>query len=130
MEWTSYLIAAPARLLYLGLLVFALRQWAVHHESPHLDRRLWLFIIVILSIVGPAAYLALSHSMKPRNGSTDGGIASIYTNWEPHDRPGPLGALGLQRRRAPGIGAKAELPGPRGDVVTGERGNDGMLVPL
>lgn len=65
MDWTYYLIAVPAGLFYLGLLVFALRSWALHPSARHMNRWLWLLIIVIFSIVGPVAYLALGRERDP-----------------------------------------------------------------
>jgi hypothetical protein len=70
-EWYYYLIAVPAGLLYLGLLALALREWAMRPGSRGLNRWLWLFIIVVFSIVGPAAYLALGRPAKPLDGSVE-----------------------------------------------------------
>jgi hypothetical protein len=49
----------------------------VRHSDRHLNRWLWLFVIVIFSIVGPAAYLALGRPTKPLDGSTKGGTSLI-----------------------------------------------------
>lgn len=75
MDWTYYLIAVPVGLLYLGLLVFALREWTMRHRSRYLNRWLWLFIIVIFSVVGPAAYLAVGRETKPIDGGAIGETA-------------------------------------------------------
>lgn len=68
MDWEYYLIAVPAGLLYLGLLVLALRSWALNPGTRHMNRWLWLLIIVIFSIVGPIAYLALGRESKAHHG--------------------------------------------------------------
>jgi hypothetical protein len=74
MNWTYYLIAVPAGLLYLGLLVFALRSWALHPGTRRMNRWLWLVVIVIFSIVGPVAYLVLGRKKAPRDRSVSCGV--------------------------------------------------------
>jgi hypothetical protein len=76
MDWKYYSIALTAGLLYFGLLVFALRDWALHRRTRHLNRWLWLLIIVVFSIVGPAAYLALGRKKSLRDGSVKPGTES------------------------------------------------------
>ncbi|MFO7742099.1 MAG: PLD nuclease N-terminal domain-containing protein [Anaerolineae bacterium] len=75
MDWKYYLIAVPAGLLYLALLVFALRDWILHGRTRHLSRWVWLLIIVVFSIVGPAAYLGLGRGPKPLDRCIKGGTA-------------------------------------------------------
>lgn len=75
MDWKHYLIAVPAGLLYLALLVLALGDWALRGRTRHLSRWAWLLIIVIFSIVGPAAYLGLGRGTKPLDRDIKGGTA-------------------------------------------------------
>jgi hypothetical protein len=54
-----WLLIAPLAILQLGLMIFALVDWARRPQTRYLDRRVWLAIIVILSIIGPVAYFFL-----------------------------------------------------------------------
>jgi hypothetical protein len=54
-----WLLIAPLAILQLGLMIFALVDWMRRPRTRYLDRRVWLAIIVILSIIGPVAYFFL-----------------------------------------------------------------------
>jgi hypothetical protein len=54
-----WLLIAPLVILQLGLMAFALADWVHRSRTRYLDRRVWLVIIVILSIIGPVAYFFL-----------------------------------------------------------------------
>jgi len=54
-----WLLIAPLAILQLGLMAFALVDWARRSRTRYLDRRVWLVIIVIFSIIGPVAYFFL-----------------------------------------------------------------------
>jgi len=54
-----WLLIAPLAILQLGLMAFALVDWARRSRTRYLDRRVWLAIIVIFSLLGPLAYLFL-----------------------------------------------------------------------
>lgn len=55
----KWLLIAPLAILQLGLMVFALVDWARRPRTRYLDRRVWLVIIIIFSILGPVAYFLL-----------------------------------------------------------------------
>ncbi len=54
-----WLLIAPLAILELGLMAFALMDWARRPRTRHLDRWVWLVIIVIFGILGPVAYFLL-----------------------------------------------------------------------
>ncbi len=54
-----WLLIAPLAILQLGLLIFALTDWARRPHTRYLNRWVWLVIIVIFSILGPTAYFLL-----------------------------------------------------------------------
>ena len=54
-----WLLIAPLAILQLGLMAFALADWVRRPHTRYLDRRVWLVIIVIFSIIGPVAYFFL-----------------------------------------------------------------------
>ena len=54
-----WLLIAPLAILQLGLMAFALADWVRRSRTRYLDRRVWLAIIVIFSLLGPLAYLFL-----------------------------------------------------------------------
>jgi hypothetical protein len=54
-----WLLIAPLAILQLGLMAFALVDWVRRSRTRYLDRRVWLVIIVIFSIIGPVAYFLL-----------------------------------------------------------------------
>lgn len=64
MNWFHYFMSIFAGCLYLGLLISALIFWAGQERSPHLNRWLWFLIIIIFSILGPAAYLIFGREPK------------------------------------------------------------------
>jgi len=54
-----WLLIAPLAILQLGLMIFALMDWARRPQTRYLNRWVWLVIIVIFSILGPVAYFLL-----------------------------------------------------------------------
>ena len=54
-----WLLIAPLAILQVGLMILALLDWARRPHTRYLDRRVWLVIIVIFSILGPVAYFLL-----------------------------------------------------------------------
>ena len=54
-----WLLIAPLARLQRGLMILALVDWARRPQTRYLDRRVWLVIIVIFSILGPVAYFLL-----------------------------------------------------------------------
>ena len=54
-----WLLIAPLVILQLGLMAFALVDWVRRSRTRYLDRRVWLVIIVIFSLLGPMAYFFL-----------------------------------------------------------------------
>jgi hypothetical protein len=60
-----WLLIGAAGVLYLGLLVFALVEWVRHPRAHYLNRWVWLLIIVVFSLLGPASYLLFGR--KPRS---------------------------------------------------------------
>lgn len=54
-----WLLIVPLAILYLGLLLFALADWARRPQTRYLNRWVWLLIIVLFSILGPIAYFLL-----------------------------------------------------------------------
>jgi uncharacterized membrane protein YadS len=54
-----WLLIAPLAALQLGLMIFALLDWARRPRTRYLDRWVWLPIIVIFGLVGPVAYFFL-----------------------------------------------------------------------
>ena len=54
-----WLLIAPLAILQLGLMAFALVDWARRPQTRYLNRRVWLVIIVIFSLLGPMAYFFL-----------------------------------------------------------------------
>jgi len=54
-----WLLIAPLAILQLGLMVFALADWARRPQTRYLNRWAWLVIIVVFSIIGPVAYFLL-----------------------------------------------------------------------
>ncbi|NIV35934.1 MAG: negative regulator of sigma-Y activity [Anaerolineae bacterium] len=59
---TSWLLILPLALLYVVLLATALAEWVHNPRSRHLNRWIWLPIILFVSLLGPAAYLLLGRS--------------------------------------------------------------------
>ncbi len=49
----------PFILVQLGLMAFALWDWAHRQRFRYLTRWVWLVIIVLVNIVGPLGYLLL-----------------------------------------------------------------------
>ena len=60
-----WLLVVPLAVLYLGLLGCALAQWVRHPRTRHLNRWVWLPIIVLFSLLGPLAYLLLGRGDDP-----------------------------------------------------------------
>jgi hypothetical protein len=56
-----WFLVGPLVVLYVALLGLALVQWVRHPDTRRLNRRVWLLIIVIFSLVGPLAYLLLGN---------------------------------------------------------------------
>ncbi len=54
-----WLLIAPLAILQLGLMAFALTDWARRPRTRYLDRWVWLVIIIIFSLLGPMAYFFL-----------------------------------------------------------------------
>jgi len=54
-----WLMIAPLAILQLGLMAFALADWARRPQTRYLNRWAWLPIIVIFSLLGPMAYFFL-----------------------------------------------------------------------
>ncbi len=54
-----WLLIAPLVILQLGLMAFALVDWARRPQTRYLNRWAWLVIIVIFSLLGPMAYFFL-----------------------------------------------------------------------
>ena len=54
-----WLLIAPLAILQLGLMAFALADWARRSRTRYLNRWAWLPLIVIFSILGPVAYFLL-----------------------------------------------------------------------
>jgi hypothetical protein len=59
---TIWLLLFPLALLYVGLLAAALAQWVRNPRARYLNRWIWLPIILLFSLLGPAAYLLLGRS--------------------------------------------------------------------
>ena len=59
---TAWLLVLPLALLYVGLLAAALAEWVHNPRSRYLSRWVWLPIILVFSLLGPAAYLLLGRS--------------------------------------------------------------------
>ena len=59
-----WLLIAPLAILQLGLMVFAVVDWARRPRTRYLDRWLWLLIIVFFSLVGPMAYFFLGREAE------------------------------------------------------------------
>ena len=57
-----WLLLAPLVILELGLMAFAVADWARRSEFRYLSRWVWLAIIVLLSMVGPICYLFLGRA--------------------------------------------------------------------
>jgi hypothetical protein len=51
-----WLLIAPLLALQLGLMLWALLDWARQARTRHLDRWVWLAIIVFFGTLGPLAY--------------------------------------------------------------------------
>jgi ABC-type molybdate transport system permease subunit len=54
-----WLLIAPLVILQLGLMIFALLDWARRPQTRYLNRWVWLPIILFLSLLGPLAYFLL-----------------------------------------------------------------------
>jgi hypothetical protein len=54
-----WLLIAPLAVLQLGLMIFALLDWARRPRTRYLHRWVWLPIIVVFGLVGPVAYFFL-----------------------------------------------------------------------
>ena len=54
-----WLLITPLVILQLGLMAFALVDWARRPQTRYLNRWGWLVIIVIFSLLGPMAYFFL-----------------------------------------------------------------------
>jgi len=54
-----WLLFAPLAILQLGLMVFAIVDWARCPRTRYLDRWIWLPIILFLGFLGPLAYFFL-----------------------------------------------------------------------
>lgn len=54
-----WLLIVPLAILQLGLMAFAVVDWARHPRTRYLDRRVWLLIIVVFGFLGPVAYFFL-----------------------------------------------------------------------
>ena len=54
--------------LYGGLLALALSEWVRYPHTRFLNRRTWLLIIVIFSLLGPLAYLLWGTGRPSREG--------------------------------------------------------------
>jgi len=54
-----WFLIAPLVILQLGLMIFALLDWARRPQTRYLNRWVWLPIILFLSLLGPLAYLLL-----------------------------------------------------------------------
>jgi hypothetical protein len=59
---TTWLLILPLALLYVGLLAAALAEWVHSPRARYLNRWVWLPIILVFSLLGPAAYLLLGRS--------------------------------------------------------------------
>jgi hypothetical protein len=59
-----WLLIAPLAILQLGLMVFAVVDWARHPRTRYLGRWLWLLIIILFSLVGPMAYFFLGREAE------------------------------------------------------------------
>jgi len=51
-------------ILYGGLLGVALWEWARQRQSRILSRWVWLLVILLVSVLGPAAYLLLGRERE------------------------------------------------------------------
>jgi hypothetical protein len=60
-------LIVPLSILYGGLLALGLSEWVRNPRTRVLNRWAWLPIIVLLSLVGPLAYLLLG---KERSGES------------------------------------------------------------
>lgn len=54
-----WFLIAPLAALQLGLMIFALLDWARRPHTRYLNRWVWLPIIVIFGLVGPVVYFFL-----------------------------------------------------------------------
>ncbi len=54
-----WLLIAPLAILQLGLMAFALADWARRPQTRYLNRWVWLAIIVVVNTLGPVAYFLL-----------------------------------------------------------------------
>jgi len=59
-----WLLIAPLLILQLGLMAFALVDWARRSRTRYLDRWVWLLIIVVFSLLGPIAYFFLGREAE------------------------------------------------------------------
>jgi len=57
--WQIALLLLPLLLLQLGLLALGVWDWTGRQHFRYLNRWVWLAIIVLVSILGPAVYLLL-----------------------------------------------------------------------
>jgi len=55
----KWLLFLPLAIVQVGLMVFALVDWARRSHTRYLNRWVWLVIIVILNTLGPVAYFLL-----------------------------------------------------------------------
>ncbi len=55
----TWLLIAPPVILQLGLMIFALLDWARRPHTRYLNRWLWLPIIILFGLLGPIAYFLL-----------------------------------------------------------------------
>ena len=53
------LLLLPLLLIQLGLLAYGVWDWSHRRQFSYVDRWVWLVIIVLISILGPLAYLLL-----------------------------------------------------------------------
>jgi hypothetical protein len=58
----TWLLILPWALLYVVLLAIALAEWVHNPRTRYLSRWIWLPIILLFSLLGPAAYLLLGRS--------------------------------------------------------------------
>ena len=58
----TWLLILPWALLYVVLLAVALAEWVHNPRTRYLNRWIWLPIILLFSLLGPAAYLLLGRS--------------------------------------------------------------------